>query len=83
MAKFYSKGPEIFQEPEGGSMGFRVAICDNGDGNEENNSANAKEIVRCLNQDDDIKELATWLLKQKTVYLNKKRVALLERILGL
>jgi len=86
MAKFYNKGPAIFQEPvekpNGNvSMGFRVAICDNGCGDERADTFNAGVIVKTLNRDDDIKELARWLLDQKTLHINKKRVDLLRSIL--
>lgn len=75
MAKFEARTTAVYQLPEGGTMGFRVCLCEIGaDGN-------AKEIARCLNQDDAIKDLATWLLKQKTLHLNKERRELLEGIL--
>lgn len=89
MAKFYAKSAAVFQKPiekiasdgsRSSSMGFCVAICNNGCGDEAADAYNAEQIVRCLNQDDEIKEIATWLLKQKTLYINEKRRKLLEEI---
>lgn len=66
MAKFYNKGPAIFQSPvektaadgsRSASMGFCIAICDNGCGDEESDAHNAEIIVKALNRDDDVKEL--------------------------
>lgn len=87
MAKFYSKGSSIFQSPEekpngNVSMGFHVAVCDNGCGDERADAVNACIIVNCLNRDDELKDLATWLLGQKTLHLNKERRALLEGIVN-
>lgn len=82
MANFEARGSAVFQLPKLGSMGFCVCVCDNGDDNDENQVTNAKEIARCLNQDDDLKDLATWLLGQKTLHLNEERVALLEGIIN-
>lgn len=81
MAKFEARGAAVFQLPDGGKMGFLVCQCDNGCGDAQGDEENAEEIARCLNQDDAIKELATWLLKQKTLHINKERVELLERII--
>ena len=92
MAKFCNNGPAIFQEPiekiasDGSrscSMGFRVAICDNGCGDEKADAYNAEIIVKALNKDDELKEIASWVLSHRPcAFLTKKRVALLEGIIG-
>lgn len=88
MAKFYNKGPVIFQEPtektaadgsKSVSMGFRVAICDCGDG--LNDTYNAKAIVRCLNMGDDVKKLVSYLIANETLHLDEEMTELLHRIL--
>lgn len=85
MAKFEAKGTAVFQLPvelpNGNvSMGFCVCVCDNGA--DLDDDIYASEIARCLNQDDDIKDLAAWLLKQKTLHINKERRELLEGIVN-
>lgn len=84
MAKFKANGAAVFQLPEqhgnNVSMGFCVCVCDNGCGIEKDDASNAEQIARCLNQDNAIKDLATWLLTQKTLHLNKERIELLKGI---
>lgn len=79
MAKFEAKDNAVFQlpieKPNGNvSMGFIVCTCDEPE--------NAEEIARVLNRDGALKDLATWLLKQKTLHLNKERRELLEGIIN-
>lgn len=81
MAKFEARGNAVFQLPEGGKFGFIVCECDNKDGNHNNQIANAKEIARCLNQDDVIQELIPWLLRQKAIVTNKGKTKILESLL--
>jgi hypothetical protein len=82
MARFEAKKNRIYQLPTGNSMGFLVAECDTGYSDLKANSYNAQTIVNCLNREDDIKALAIWLLKQRTLHLNADRVELLHEIAG-
>lgn len=85
MAKFRAVGNAVFQDPIQGRMGFCVCVCDNGCGVPGDNAFAAQEIARCLNQDDDVialKPLLLWLIQQKTVYLNRDRRLLINRILA-
>ena len=72
MARFELKDGKIYQLPVGNQLEpFAVPL---------NDEYNLKNIVRCLNQDDEIRDLASWLLRQKTLYISEKRRRLLERI---
>lgn len=74
MAKFELRNGKIFQLPTGNNLeGFVVPLSD---------EYNLKNIIRCLNQDDEIKDLAAWLLRQKTLYISEKRRELLRKIAG-